>query len=178
MSRAAIEEILLTEMSRFTIERAVHYVGSNNELFGNLVSIMLSGKSPLPQRAAWAISIITDQQPWLLKPYIEQLTGQICNFEHPALTRCILRYLCVNEIPDNQMGSLLNLCYKYLLDLRTPIAVRVYSMQIIFNISEYEPGLKEELKLTLESLYDTGSSGFQNRAGRLLKQLNAHKTKR
>lgn len=172
MSKESIVELLHSVTSRFTIDQLVFAVGSNETLFAVLVENMLAAKEPVNMRAAWAVSVITDKQPWLLNPYIEQLASNIPSFSHPAIVRSILRYFCTNPLPGQKMGAMLNLCYSYLLNLKMPAAIRVYAMQIIFNISEIEPDLKEELRLTLENLYDTGSPGFQNRAGKLLQKLN------
>lgn len=171
MIPSSLRDILLMGMSRFIADMAVAHVGKDEEKFAELVELMLHSENPIPQRAAWAISIIAENDPYLLEKYIIKLIDLISSFQHPALTRCVLKYLSENPFPEKKFGLLLDLCYRYLLDLKTPIAVRVYSMQIIYNIACKEPDLKEELKLTIENLYDTGSPGFQNRAGKLLAKL-------
>ena len=171
MNSSSVKEILDIGLSRVVIDMAIAHVGNDDQRFAELMNLMLTSKYPISLRAAWAVSIIADENPYLLDPYIDQLIEGIEDFAHPALTRCTMKYLSFNSIPVSKLGMMLNLSYKYLLDIKTPIAIRVYAMQIIFNIAQKEPDLKEELRLTIESLYETGSAGFKNRASKLLRRL-------
>lgn len=167
--------MLLAGNTRFNINIVANYIGTNEEYFAELIRLMLKGETPVSQRAAWAIQVLTDNEPWLLKPYVEDIVEKLPSFQHPALRRAVLRYLSLYEVPEKSYGSLIHLCYNYLTDNKLPVAIRVYAMQIIYNISEQEPDLKEELRLTIESFYDSGSGAFKSRGGKLLKKLSMQK---
>ena len=51
------------------------------------------------------------------------------------------------------------------------LAIKVHSMQIMYNISETEKDLKPELASIIEYQYDLNSVGFKSRADKLLKKL-------
>jgi hypothetical protein len=167
-----LEEMLLAGNTKFNINLVSGYIGTDQSRFDILVDLMLNGQNPLPQRAAWAMSVIADKNPYLLEPHKIFLIDSLNNFGHTALHRSVLRYLSQVEIPEQSAGPLLNTCYKYLLDNKMPPAVKVHAMQIIYNISETEPDLKEELRLTIESLYDEGCAAIKSRGGKLLKRLS------
>jgi hypothetical protein len=163
---------LLAGNTRFNIDLVANYIGTDQERFDELILLMLNGPDPLPQRSAWAMSVITDKHPFLMKPHESVLIDAIDSFRHTAIHRCVFRYLAAVKLPENYMGKLLDICYKYLLDNKMPLAVKVHSMQIIYNISELEPDLKEELRLTIESIYDDGAPAIKSRGGMLLKKLS------
>jgi hypothetical protein len=168
---SSLADRLLDGNTRFNMDLVASYIGDDQEKFDELIELMLNAGKPLKQRAAWAMSIITDKKPRLLMPHETRLIEAFDNFGHTALHRSVLRYFASVEISEKKMGRLLDLCYKYLLDNKMPPAVKVHAMQIIYNISEKEPDLKEELKLTLESIIDEGVPAIKSRGGQILKKL-------
>ena len=168
---STLADRLLAGNTRFNMNLVASYIGDDQEKFDELIELMLNADKPLRQRAAWALSIITDNKPRLIKPHETKLIEAFEDFSHTALHRCVLRYFASVEISEEKMGEMLNLCYKYLLDNKMPPAVKVHAMQIIFNISEKEPDLKVELKLTLESIIDEGVPAIKSRGGQILKKL-------
>jgi hypothetical protein len=169
-----LREMLLEGNHKFNIDLIAHYVGKDAELFNELINLMLNEVAPIPQRASWAMTTIADKEPWMIEPHIEKLINHINNFDHPALTRCFLRTLSQMEPPANKLGELFDICYNLLIDAKQPAAIRVFAMQVLYNISEKEPDLKPELKLIIETNLDNGSTGYANRAGKLLKKLDKY----
>jgi len=175
-----LKKMLLDGNHKFNIDLIVHYVGKDTELFRELIDLMLNEPTPIPQRASWAMTTIADKEPWMIEPFLEKLIDLMPNFsfKHPSITRCLLRTLSKIEPPNNKLGELFDLCNNYLTDSKQPAAIRVFAMQVLFNISEKEPELKPELKLIIESNLDNGSTGYANRAGKLLKKLEKYLTKK
>jgi hypothetical protein len=165
-------QLLLAGNNRFNIDIVKAHIGMNQELFDDLIEIMLGAEKPIPQRAAWAMTAIIDNHPWMVNNSIVKLIDSMPTFSHPALTRSLLRVLAQIELPGDKIGELFDFCYNYLSDPKQPSAIRVFAMQVLFNISELEPDLKYELKLILESQFDYGSAGFKNRAEKLIYKLN------
>jgi hypothetical protein len=170
--RKKLTEMILAGNTRFNVELVTAHIGADEELFKELVYLMHNGISPLPQRAAWIMTAVTDKYPWLIQPYLNEFVKHLPSYSHPGITRSVLRQFCEVEFPEKIAGKIYELCYNFLIDAKQPIAVRVYAMQILFNISEKEPDLKNELKMVLENqLDDVASAGFASRAGKLLMKL-------
>jgi hypothetical protein len=167
-----LADMLLAGNTRFNMDLVANYIGSDQKRFDELISLMCNGADPLPQRSAWAMSVITDKEPGLMKLHESGLIDAMDTFKHTAMHRCVLRYLASVKISENNWGKLLDICYKYLIDNKMPPAIKVHAMQIIYNISEFEPDLKEELRLTIESIYDDGVPAIKSRGGKLLKKLS------
>ena len=167
-------KLILAGNNRFNIDCTVTFIGTNQDLFDDLVEIMLHSNKPIPQRAAWVMTVVIDNYPWLLKNQLNLLIDSMQYFKHPALARCFLRALCVIDIPDDKMGLLYEKCHNYLFDTKQPAAIRVFALQVMYNISEKEPELKFELKLIIESQIINSTAGLQNRGGKLLEKLNKY----
>ena len=175
-----LKKMLLDGNHKFNIDLIAHYVGQDIELFEELIDLMLNEPAPIPQRASWAMTTIAERNPWMIEPFLEKLIDLMPDFssKHPSLTRCLLRTLSFKEAPDEKLGQLFDLCYNYLTNPKQPAAIRVFAMQVLFNISEKEPDLKPELKLIIENNMDNGTAGYANRAGKLLEKLNRSTTKK
>lgn len=162
---------LLMELSRRNTDYIAHSIGDDPGLFRNLVDIMFSGKEPLPSRASWVVTAVTDRHPELLKPYIKKIVNHLEQFEHPGTRRNLLRYLSDTELPESVKGKLYDLCSQWALSRNEPPAVKVHSMQIIYNIAQKEPDLKNEVRLILEELTVHESAAVKSRSRQLYARI-------
>lgn len=162
---------LLMELSRRNTDYIAHSIGDDPELFRNLIDIMFTGKEPLPSRASWVVTAVTDRHPELLKPYIKKIVNHLEQFEHPGTRRNLLRYLSDTELPESVEGKLYDLCSQWALSRNEPPAVKVHSMQIIYNIAQKEPDLKNEVRLILEELTVHESAAVKSRSRQLYARI-------
>ena len=168
-----LNEMLMAGLSRFNTDLVVAHVGSDQELFNDLVDIMLTTNDSITLRAAWAISVITDKEPWLFEPRIYEVFDKRNSFKHPSIARFLLRYMAHVELREEKLGEIFDFSYNALNNTNNPPAIRVYAMQVLFNIAMKEPDLINELILVIESHLDTGSAGLINRGEKLIKKLKA-----
>jgi hypothetical protein len=164
---------LMIEMSTRNIRFVAQGIGENKEKFKNLVQLVYNTNPKLSMRAAWTLTIVTDKYPELLKPYIKDLVKVLPSLPHPGAVRGILRQLSKFEIPVKVQGRLFDFCYNMLISDDQPVSIKVFSMQILYNISQKEPGLKSELYQMLEDIIMKGcKAGISARARKLIKKLN------
>lgn len=166
-----IAEQLSAELSRRNTDYIANYIGNDPELFKQLMNLVFEGKTPLPLRAAWVVSAVTDKYPKLFNPYLKQVIDRIKTFEHPGIRRNLLRYLSGIELPEEYQGKLFDVCYQYLLSRHEPSAIKVHAMQILANTANYQPDLKHELKLIFEELITHESAAIRSRSKQLIKKL-------
>jgi len=124
-------------------------------------------------RATWLMDKVYDEAPELIRPYIPQMIQMIPNLECQSKQRQFLKLISAEALPKTISGDFINRCFDLLISNATPVAVRVYAMQILFNFSEQEPDIKNELALVIEEFMSDGSAGFKCRGKRILKKLNA-----
>src|SRR5690606_30925323 len=88
--------------------------------------------------------------PELIRPYIDYLIELLDDISlNSALKRNILRILQFSEIPEKHRGNLFKRVYEFLENPKEEIAVRAFSMTVLFKICEFYPELKPELETTI-----------------------------
>ena len=146
-------------------------VCKDRDLFNQLYIWIFSDNRRLAWRACWIIDTASEKQPDLLSDKIPEIISGLSSTIDSSLKRHFTRILCRYDIPEIYQVVVIDRCFELLVPSE-PAAVRVNSMQLLFNLSQHLPDLKFELKSVLESLIDEGGSvGFINRALKLAKQL-------
>ena len=85
--------------------------------------------------------------------------------------RDLLRVIARSELPEDNLGVLLNNCFEWMQSADEPPSTKVHSMQIVYNVSQYEPDIKPELISIIEDQMPKNSVGYKNRGSKLLKKL-------
>lgn len=163
---------LLEEHSKENSKLIAKYIGENKSRVEELLNLFLGEEYRVTQRSSMVFAIISDKYPDLLAPHIERLVGVLCNKETiESVLRVTVRFFQFYKIPEAFEGVVLERCYELLKDLEKGVAIRAFSIAIIYNISEPYSELKNELKLVLEDLYTEGSPGLEGRRRTYLKKL-------
>lgn len=148
-------------------------IGSDPQLFAQLMAIFLHQPPPLPHRAAWVILHGHHQQPDLLTSYLPQLCWRLHTPPlPPSLKRNIFRFLEQVELPQALQEHLIAPCFDALADPREAVGIRVYAMGILATLCHDHPELRHELRLLIEAHMPYASKGFAARGRRVLKQLD------
>ena len=167
-----LRETILAEHSKSQMLKIVKWVGDDKKRFAELVKLFLTDEYRVVQRAAWPLSNIVIKHPDFVKPYFAKFIALIPNEKvHPAVVRNILRLLQFVDVPEKYLGKLTNSCFDLLLKSSSPIALKVFSMEVLLNVTKKEPELKRELKIIVEDLMKEGSGGIKARGRKILKAL-------
>jgi hypothetical protein len=168
----SLENLLLQEMSRRNADLVVDLIRQKPELFHEIFKIYLSNEEPVSRRAAWVIDIITDNMPELLLHKTELIVANLDVFKHDGLKRHSLRMIAKSPLPrDEILGKLINICFTWLLCQQESVAVKVHSMDILYQISKTEPALKKELADSISWRLSEETPGFKNKGLKLLRNL-------
>lgn len=158
--------------SREDFKEIIDWIDGSHEHFAELMEIFFDGNTRKNQYAAGLMIHCIDEWDYLLNPYLEKLILNLQNDGlHDAIKRNTVRVLQNAEIPENLHGITANICFKYLQNPSEAIAIKVFSMTIIHNLTKDYPELKEELKFILEEQMPFQSAGFRSRAGKILMKL-------
>lgn len=168
-----IEEELLREYSKKQTVKIAKYVGDDPQKFKHLINLLASNSVLISQRTSWVLSACTDQYPELAKPHLKELVNHLKKPSHDAVKRHILRMLQNIEIPKNLYGNITDLCFRFLSSSNEPVAIKVFAMTVLYNITQHEPDLKNELKILIEDQMDYESPAFTSRGGKILKRLKS-----
>jgi hypothetical protein len=115
------------------------------EDFEVLMEIALYSEHPKSWRAVWLADKINDNHPELIVPFIEKMIHRLKAAINHSKKRHLLKLISLHEIPEIYLSFLLDYCLRCFTSASETIAVRVHAMQILYNISEKEPGFKSEL---------------------------------
>lgn len=170
--------VLLEKWDTMTLLR--HETAENPTHVPDIMEIALQGKDQIAWRAAWLCEKINDHHPGILAPYIDAITRALPRLSHHGLRRQLLKIVTLYPIAEADRGMLTDYCLSRLEDPSDPPAVKAHAMQILYNISEAEPEMKEELRQVLEWTLETGETPAilaraRNLSARLAKEIRSQK---
>lgn len=169
-----LDDFLLLEMSRRNTDLVADLVFQKPELFEELFLVFARNEEPISRRAAWVLDTVSEQYPELLAPHLDEITDLLPKFSHDGLKRHSLRMLARLPLPDDdRLGELITICFNWLLSPVEAVSAKIYSMDLLYRVSQIEPDLKQELADSIEWRINEGTPGYQHRGRKMLKQLNA-----
>lgn len=150
----------------------VDYVGVNRSRFKQLVNIYQEGPYRITQRAAWPLSYCVQRHPELITTHLNQILDFLNKPNtHDAVRRNTFRLLQYIKIPPRLHAKVINLGFYHLTDKSQAVAIRVFAMSVLANLTEAVPEIKNELKGAIEEQLPLASAAFVSRARKVLKKL-------
>lgn len=168
----SLEDLLNVETSRRNTDLVAGLIFQEPGLFDKVMEIFLRDEEPVSRRAAWVVDTASEKYPGLLTPWIGKIADSLPGFTHDGMKRQSLRMLMRSEIPAEQTAKLMNLCFEYLTSSTEAVAAKVYSMEILYSLSQTEPDIRQELADSIEWRMNEETAGFRNKGMKILKKLN------
>jgi hypothetical protein len=164
--------LLINIPSGFDKEVYIREVGRSAGHFRALLDMALHEKDPLAWRAAWILDGSAEKHPEIAVGHIHRIIRKLPGIKSTGVTRSLLRLLCRYEIPEEDQGLLIDLCFGYMVSELYPVAVKVHAMQLIYNHVLLYPELKGELRTVIEDQVIHNSAGFRSRGMRIIGNLD------
>jgi hypothetical protein len=164
---------LLCDSSRSLADLAASMICDDPELLKPLLSLIWSDHDPWSNRASRVFSICCCRFPGFMRPYSTEIIKKMGNVKSEGVLRNMLKIFSETNIKlsESSRSLLTNLCFDYLTG-NTPVAIKVYSMEIIFRFCTDYPEIMQELYAIIESQMDGGTAGFKSRGTKILKKIN------
>ncbi len=162
----------LSDSSRALADLTASMVYDNPGLLKLLVEISILEKDPWSHRASRIVSICCCQFPELFKPYSAQVIRSLKDIPSEGARRNYLKIFAEIPVRLNRRDKsvLVNLCFDYLAG-EAAIAVQVYSMEILYNLSRELPEIGIELSSIIEDKLPEASAGYKSRSVKILRKL-------
>ena len=162
--------VLSTGRSKAAKDTIVSYIKDDPEKFAQLFNLFRNGEGQVSQRASWAVSYCVEKYPELIYPYGQEMVDylQVPGI-HDSIKRNILRTFQDIAIPATLEESLLKLCFDYVMDRKEAVAIRVFAIQVLANLAEKYPEIKNELKVIIEDELPYAKPAFVSRGSKILK---------
>jgi len=175
----AIEDKELQEMinSMMSMQEAEWVAASaleNPAIFTKLLEYSCGEDSKLAFRASWTLTKVGDRYQEIFDPYLNQLVDLVPSIENEGVVRCFLRILSLagmEKLDEKHQGLLADYCFAALNSGESAIAIKVYSMEIIYNLSVIYPQLANELAISVRILMEDGSAAIVSRGNTILKKI-------
>jgi len=146
----------------------------NAEILRKLLEYSFSKDKKLAFRASWTLSKVHDKYPELIGSDLQVMIGSLESLENESVQRSFLRMISMsdlNSLNQKLQGILADHCFKMLRSGFSAIAVKAYSMEIIYKLAIIYPELANELLSTINLLQGDGSAGILARGHIILKKL-------
>lgn len=168
-----IRQQLLAEHSKANANKIANYIGESKQKLAEIMKCFFSNQYRVSQRSAMVVSEIFDRNPELIEPYKKKIILQLKKEDlEVAVKRNSIRILQFQEIPEELTATLFDYCLNFLTNAKEPIAVKAFSMTVLYNSCKRFPELTSELIPILEQeLNQNKSKGIQSRGRKVLKQL-------
>jgi hypothetical protein len=136
--------------------------------------------------ASWVLDHLLRKNLSYLLPYIEKFTSELENLKSESCIRPvahICEMLCEtyfvkqnlyfkNTITKVHLEHMVNACFNWLIG-EHKMAAKVFAMTSLFYLGKEFKWIHPELEQVLENSISSGSTGYQHRAKRTLKALEA-----
>ncbi|MCP9767729.1 hypothetical protein EGI22_07375 [Lacihabitans sp. LS3-19] len=124
----------------------------------------------------WILRSLTDKELNRIRGIFDFVFSALKkNAKNDGILRNGVALLTFIKIPSAKLTEVYDLCFSFLRDKKRAIAVKVFSIEVCYNIAEPFPELLEELALQIEeNLMVQGdiSPGIYSRGNRYLKKIN------
>ncbi len=158
--------------SQLEFKPIIDWIGGSEERFAELIEVFFDGNTRKNQYADSIMIHCVYRWDYLLNPHLERLILNLQNPTlHDAIKRNTVRVLQDVEIPEKLHGTMAEIALTYLQNPSEAIAIKVFSMTIVYNLTKKYPELKEELRFILEEQMPFQSAGFRSRAGKIMRDL-------
>ncbi len=167
-------EVRTMIQSRENLALLVRYISDFPEQLEIIMAKALDDSQPENWRAIWMVDKIHEKHPELVAKYLPAMTSFLLMTQNSSKKRHLLKLISLYDIPDVSMAKLLNYCIDIFTNATVPVAVRVYAMQILYNIAEKEPDFSRELiELIEHEMEFHGSPGIASRGRKLIQKLQS-----
>lgn len=163
----------LADSSRKLADLTANMVYENPSLLKPLLEIAWYEAEPLSQRASRVVSICSGNYPEMIIPYVSEVIQKLSIQKSEGSRRNFLKIFADGnfKIKSKEKGLLMNSCFGFLTG-NYSVAVKVYSMEILYKLSVDLPEIQRELYEVLNNQKEESSAGYKSRAQKILKRIN------
>ena len=146
----------------------------NPELILKLLEYSFSDDSKLSFRASWTLTKIFDKNPEIVVPHISHMIEALDKTDNESTRRSFLKIISLSDpalLSLKHQGILADHCFKALNSKLSAVAIKSYSMEIIYRLTIIYPELASELSASINMLSDKSQAGIIARGKAILGKL-------
>ncbi|HVN58633.1 MAG TPA: (deoxy)nucleoside triphosphate pyrophosphohydrolase [Bacteroidales bacterium] len=170
--REMINNMMSTHEADWLSDTAV----ANPAVYRKLLEYSLSDNDKLAFRASWTLSKVYDKNPGTVIPHLRMIADSLGSIRNESVERSFLRILSLSDmgsLTGKQHGFLADYCFAELGSATSAVAVKAYSMEILYRLTLKYPQLANELAVSIRNVMEEGSAGIVARGNSILKKITA-----
>lgn len=173
------KEALSHDSRRAMIETIANAIGSDKIYFKEVLEIAYTAKNMSSSRAARVIDLCVERNPEFGEEFADEIALKLMELADSRTKRSLCRIL-TRHLPNNEetLGHFMNFAFEQIASPKEPVALKVYAMQALFNISKQIPDIKNELIGIIEEEIPKNTAAFAGRGNMLLKKMNKARLKK
>lgn len=168
--QSIVEKMMSAKEAEWVATSAIE----NPAIFIKLFEYSHSPDKKLAFRASWTLTKVCDRFPELIYPYLQQIVSTLAEINNESTLRSFLRIISLTDLEKvnaHQHGLLADFCFSKLNSGLSAIAIKAYSLEIVYKLALIYPELANELSATINMLQGDGSAGIVARGRLIMKKL-------
>ena len=171
-----LKQMINSMMSRQEAEWISTSAADNPELFRKLLDYSFKGgDQKLAFRASWILTKACEKVPELIYPHLSRMIEGLKEIDNESTERSFMKILTMADlkrVSERHQGILVDHCFNALRSGFSAIAIKAYSMEIIYHLALIYPDLAHELSSTIKMLQsEDTAAGIIARGQIILKKL-------
>ena len=141
---ADIQKLVDNMMGKKEAEWLATSAIENPAVFNKLFQYSFGKEKRLAFRASWILTKVCDRYPEIIYPFMSQIIESLPKLDNESTLRSFLRIISLSDfekIKEWQHGLLTDLCFSILNSGFSAIAVKAYSMEILYKLTLIYPEL-------------------------------------
>jgi len=146
----------------------------NPAIFLKLLEYSYTTDRKLAFRASWTLTKVCDKYPEMIYPYLSEIIETLPKFDNESVQRSFLRILSLSNLENlngRHHGLLADYSFAALNSGLSAIAIKAYTMEILYKLSLIYPELANELASSIRILMEDGSAGIIAKGKAVLKRI-------
>lgn len=149
---------------------------SNPLLFKKLIDFTDDTDPRIVFRSSWALTKVCDKKPALFGPYLNIIADKLLVSTNDSAVRSFLKIFTLtgtSSLGDAGRGRIADYCFTLLRSRESAVAMKIYAIDVIHEISADFPDLTHELAAVLSMFPDDVPAGIKSKSRATLKKLGS-----
>lgn len=167
-------EILAQSVQHINYKELFTVVSNNPEDFSTVFELMFDSNEKISWHAAWICEKVSERSPAFFSGKdIDRIVDLAIFTIFTGVQRLLLSMILNLGLPRDIPVEFINLSFERMISPKSPVAVQVLSMKILYEFTKREPDFKAELKAYLESVdIDNYTVGYRSARKNILNKLS------
>jgi 8-oxo-dGTP diphosphatase len=172
---ADLKDMIYRMMSMKEADWVATSAVENPAIFLKLLEYSYSDDEKLAFRSSWTLTKVCDKYPGIIYPHLSEIVDSLPKFDNESVQRSFLRIISLSDLKNlssRHHGILADHCFSMLKSGFSAIAIKAYSMEILYNLSLIYPELANELSSSIRIIMEDGSAGITAKGKSVLKKIS------